>query len=190
MHPRSLHEQVAWHSVEGQREVFMKALKLFVEWGAKLQLGIGVLVLFTIVASMTAGIFMRFIGYPFTWTEELCTVLFVWLAFMGASVASWQRRHIYVDYLVAKCKPEVAKIVKIVSQILILIFLAVLFVGAVKFLPRTVHATTVALGIPRTVSYIPITICSFYMFFAYLYDLLTTIKNPDEEQNVGQTLST
>jgi|GEM_PF-1284803 len=159
----------------------MKALKLFVDWGAKLQLAIGVLVLFSIVASMSGGIFMRFIGHPFTWTEELCTVLFVWLSFMGASVASWQRRHICVDLIVGKFSPAAARTVKIATLVLVLVFLAFLFVGAVKFLPRTVHATTVALGIPRTVSYIPITICSFYMFFSYLYDLLCVLKTPAEE---------
>jgi TRAP-type C4-dicarboxylate transport system permease small subunit len=165
----------------------MKMLKLFVDLGAKLQLAIGTLVLFTIVASMSAGIFMRFIGYPFTWTEELCTVLFVWLSFMGASVASWQRRHIYVDYIVGKCSPAAAKAVKIVTLVLVLIFLLVLFIGAVKFLPRTVHATTVALGIPRTASYIPITICSCYMFFAYLYDLLIALKTPAMERDTGSS---
>jgi TRAP-type C4-dicarboxylate transport system permease small subunit len=163
--------------------VAMSILKKFVDWGAKIQLYIGVAVLFAIVASMTAGVFMRFIGYPFTWTEELCTVLFVWLSFMGASVASWQRRHICVDFITGRFSPAIAKTVKTITLALVLVFLAFLFVGAVKFLPKTVHATTVALGIPRTASYLPITICSFYMFFAYLYDLLTTLKSTAEEQS-------
>ncbi len=154
----------------------MKILKLIVDWGAKIQLHIGVAALFAIVVSMTAGVITRFWGHPFDWTEELCTVLFVWLSFMGAGVAAQQRRHICVDYIVAKFSPATARTVKIVTQVLVLVFLAVLFAGAVKFLPRTVHARTVALGIPRTVSYIPILICSFYMFFAYLYDLLAEIR--------------
>ncbi|MDR2945460.1 MAG: TRAP transporter small permease subunit [Candidatus Adiutrix sp.] len=154
----------------------MKVLKLIVDWGAKIQLHIGAAALFAIVVSMTAGVITRFFGHPFDWTEELCTVLFVWLSFMGAGVAAQQRRHICVDYIVAKVSPKAARTVKIVTLILVLVFLVVLFGGAVKFLPKTIYARTVALGIPRTVSYIPVAICSFYMFFAYLYDLLTELR--------------
>ena len=156
----------------------MNILKNIVDWGAKIQLYIGAAVLFVIVASMTAGIITRFAGSPFIWTEELCSILFVWLSFMGASVAAQQRRHICVDYFVGLFNPKAAKTVKIITQALILIFLAVLFVGGCYLLPRSIHATSVALHIPRTVSYIPITICSFYMFFVYLYDLLAELKPP------------
>jgi C4-dicarboxylate transporter DctQ subunit len=154
----------------------MNALKNIVNWGAKIQRWIGVIVLFTIIASMTSGIFVRFIGYPFAWTEELCTVLFVWLSFMGASIAAQQRRHLCVDFIVGKFSPSVARTVQIITLITILFFLVVLCIGSIGLLPRTVHARSVALGIPRTVSYIPIAICSFYMFFAYLYDLLLLFR--------------
>ena len=167
----------------------MSVLEKIVYWGAKIQLYLGVAALFAIIVSMTGGIIMRFIGHPFAWTEELCTVLFVWLSFMGASVAAWQRRHICVDNIVGKLNPAMAKTMKIIILALILVFLVVLFAGAVKFLPRTVHATTVALGIPRYASYVPIAICSFYMFFAYLYDLLTVIRLPVTASTASQACS-
>lgn len=156
----------------------MNILKSIADWGGKLQLYLGVAALFIIVASMTVGVITRFFGHPFDWTEELCTVLFVWLSFMGAGVAAQHRRHICVDYIVAKVSPAAARTVKIVTLVLVLVFLVILFVGAVKFLPTTVYAKTVALGIPRTVSYIPIAICSFFMIFTYLHDLITEIRTP------------
>jgi len=142
---------------------------------------IGVIAMAGIVCVMSAGVIARYVfNSPFDWTEELATVLFIWLSFMGTSVATWQRRHVNVDFIVGMFKPSVAKIARIISIIIVLIFLVFMCIGSFALLPKVLIQRSVALGIPRYVSYLPITICSFYMIFAFFLDLINTIKDPSE----------
>ena len=44
---------------------------------------LGAFVLGTLVVVITIAVIARyFLGQPFTWTEELCTFLFIWFSFL------------------------------------------------------------------------------------------------------------
>ena len=56
-----------------------------------------------IVICVTAGVVSRkLLNHPLSWVEELCTLMFIYLAFFGASVAAMNGKHVSADFLTQK----------------------------------------------------------------------------------------
>lgn len=54
----------------------------------------------TIFTVLTATVFFRYVlGSPITWTEELLTMVFTWMVFIGSSAALATHQHIRIDIL-------------------------------------------------------------------------------------------
>jgi len=60
-----------------------------------------VLVALTIVVTFVQVVFRYGLDSSLAWSEELARYLFVWVIFIGASVATRRRKHIFVEILVA-----------------------------------------------------------------------------------------
>ena len=134
-------------------------------------MALGVLILSAIIISITSGIISRyFFGNPFTWTEELATFLFIWLSFLGAGIASAKKKHVMVDFLTEKIPEKHSNLIKLVLNILIIMFLVLIIVGAVILQPKTSAHASVALNIPKNLYYLPVLITSAYMFFVYVVE--------------------
>ncbi|MGE4354568.1 MAG: TRAP transporter small permease [Oscillospiraceae bacterium] len=154
----------------------LKALNTVIYRGFYILRAVAALCLLTIVVIITAGIITRYLfDKPFTWTEELSTLLFIWLAFLGAAVVSAKRNHVAVDFITEKFPPSMRKAIYIVTSVLIMILLAIMFIGSIILMPTMTHKT-VALQIPRYYNYIPIMIASFYMLLVYIEDLIHFIR--------------
>lgn len=98
-----------------------------------------VFVLKVLVALLLAGMVVLVFGnvvlrYAFnlgiTVSEELSRIFFVWLTFLGATVAVWERGHIGVDTLLRMVPEKVAKACLILAYLLMLVAVALLIQGA------------------------------------------------------------
>ena len=160
----------------------MVLYKRFLEIGCKIFHIIGTMALFGIVISITCGIFTRkVLGSPFTWTEELCALLFITLAFSGACVSTYRKKHIIVDFLCQKFSKKTIRLVTLSSNILIIIFMGVLFVGSVLLQTETYMILSVILDIPRSVFFLPLLLASVYMGLFFIYDtiMILTAGQPE-----------
>jgi TRAP-type C4-dicarboxylate transport system permease small subunit len=83
--------------------------------------------------------FSRFVlNDPSSWTDELATLLIIWVAMIGASVAFIRNNHLGVDYFVGKLKPRPRLISEILVQVLICLFaVVVLLLGGAKLVMLT-----------------------------------------------------
>jgi len=84
-------------------------------------------------------VFSRFVlNDPSSWTDELATLLIIWVAMIGASVAFIRNNHLGVDYFVGKLKPRPRLISEILVQGLICLFaVVVLLLGGAKLVTLT-----------------------------------------------------
>lgn len=84
-------------------------------------------------------VFSRFVlNDPSSWTDELATLLIIWVAMIGASVAFIRNNHLGVDYFVGKLKPRPRLISEILVQGLICLFaVTVLLLGGAKLVTLT-----------------------------------------------------
>lgn len=158
-------------------KTLLTKLKYIIAWGAKIQLVAGVLTLATVVITITAGIISRYIfNSPFDWTEELCTILFIWLSFLGAGVASAKRRHVAVDFITGKLPARYMNLVRIVTNALIIALMVLIACGSVILLPQMSSHTSTALNIPKLYYYLPIAIVSIYMTLVYTAELIEAVQ--------------
>lgn len=151
----------------------LKKLNWIFYWISK---KLGAFVLGVLVAVITVAVVARyFFGHPFAWTEELCTFLFIWFSFLGATLATYEKRHVSVDIVVSRLPKLVNRIIKLFSNILILVFFVLLVVGSFILFPTMLHVS-VALKIPKYCYYFPIALSSAMMFFMYVADTIEFIR--------------
>jgi TRAP-type C4-dicarboxylate transport system permease small subunit len=87
---------------------------------------------------------------PPAWTEELATLLFAWLAFVGASLALKRHEHFALEVAVEQLPRNVQHVVRSGVLVLVLLFCVLLvYHGAVLSLNAWTTRTAV-LEVPRT----------------------------------------
>jgi len=87
---------------------------------------------------------------PSSWTDELATLLMVWVALLGSSVAFIRRSHLGVDYFVGKFPVKWRQPVEVLGYLVIGFFaVAVLILGGVRWVALTLLTGQVspALGV-------------------------------------------
>jgi len=65
----------------------------------------------------------RTAGSTFIWTEELSRWLLVWMTFIGASVVLREKGHIRVEYFISICPKKLGKVINVIGEIGVLVFL-------------------------------------------------------------------
>ena len=161
----------------------MAFYKKFLELGCRVFHIIGTLALSGIVVIISCGVFMRKVmGNPFTWTEELCALLFITLAFSGACVSTYRKKHIVVDFLSQKFPVKVVKKITLVGNIVIIIFFCVLLAGSISLQRQTYMILSVILDIPRSVFFLPLLLASVYMALYFIYDTIILLRAKDNNQ--------
>ena len=154
----------------------MRLYRRFLEIGCTFFLWIGTIALSVIIVAVTCAVFSRkVLGNPFAWTEEVCTLMFICLAFSGACVSTYRKKHIIVDFLNHKFPKETARIITIILNLLIIIFLVLVCIGSFFLLPQTFMVLTVVLDISRSVFFFPLLTASFYIALFYIYDTILII---------------
>lgn len=149
---------------------------------------IGAAMLLALILTITAGVTARYVfGSPFTWTEELATFIFIWISFMGAVTASYDKRHVAVDFLVTKLPQRVQDVIKLFTYVAILVFVVLLVYGSFVLFPTMKHVS-VALRLPKWLYYIPVCTASVEMFFIYLAEMLEYITNMMHPENKEGTV--
>ena len=89
-----------------------------------------------LVADVLWQVFTRYaLRRPSSWTDELATLLIIWVALLGSSVAFIRQSHLGVDVLVSKLAPPARAWVDLAVHLLIALFAAaILIVGGLKLM--------------------------------------------------------
>ena len=71
----------------------------------------------------------RIIDKPPRWTEELATILLIWVSLLGASVGFIRKTHLGVDYFVCKLKGKLKIIIEFLVYVLIIAFAGIILIS-------------------------------------------------------------
>lgn len=101
-------------------------------------------------------VFTRYIlQNPSSWSEELVSYLFAWMALLGASLVVGERGHMNIPILVDRAKPGMRKVLAVFSEVVACIFAAVILVyGGIQITNLAMGQMTSALGVPVGVFYV------------------------------------
>ncbi len=101
-------------------------------------------------------VFTRYIlQNPSSWSEELVSYLFAWMALLGASLVVGERGHMNIPLLVDRAKPKMRKALAVFSELIACIFAAVILVyGGIQITTLAMGQMTSSLGVPVGVFYV------------------------------------
>lgn len=109
----------------------------------------GALVLIELVI-LFAGVVSRYVFHaPLTWSDELASLLFLWLAMLGSVLAVRRGEHMRMTALVNRASPEGKRKLEVLSLSVSLVFLSLLIGPAIEYALDEVHITMPALEIPN-----------------------------------------
>ena len=122
-----------------------------------------------------------------TISEEASRYLFVWLTFIGAVVALYEREHLGVDSLVSVLPRRGKVLCAVLSDLLMLLATALLFYGSWKQTLITAHNRSPVSGIPLAFVYIAGLLSSFMMGVVILRNLhrLAAGRASEEDLNLS-----
>jgi tripartite ATP-independent transporter DctM subunit len=122
-------------------------LKLDVVSGLAVELAAGLLVLAEIVILFTGVAARYWFRSPLVWTDELASILFLWLGMLGAVVAFRRSEHMRMTALISRAGPRMRAYLEALALAASLAFLALLIMPAYHFASDEVFITTPALEI-------------------------------------------
>jgi len=120
------------------------ALGLLVEIPAAILVVAEVIILF-------AGVIARYVLHaPLIWSDELASILFLWLAMLGSAVALRRGEHMRMTVMVANAKPAMRAYLDVVATCAALAFLILIVRPAYEYAYEESFITTPALQISNT----------------------------------------
>lgn len=96
---------------------------------------------------LLAGVISRFVfHHPFVWSDELASILFLWLAMLGAVVALQRMQHMRLTAVVGRFSGTAGEYADVLSIALPALFLAILLPIACEYALDEYYIETPALG--------------------------------------------
>lgn len=123
-------------------------------------------------------IFTRYLlGFSYSWTEEVARYLFIWVTFIGGSIAIKRSMLTKVEFFTDMLPPGVSKWAGISARVLVAIFLAQAAIYGSKLLMTTgVHIQiSPAMQIPMKWVYLGVPLGCFMMFYQNLVLLINDL---------------
>jgi TRAP-type C4-dicarboxylate transport system permease small subunit len=137
-----------------------------------------VILLGIMVSNVALGVFYRYVlNNSLSWTEELARYLMVWFAFIGMAIAFRDESHVNVSFVVNLFPSSVRQIIKIISYLLVLLFLATLFSQSLKVFKIVKVQTSPSIQIPMIYPYFSVTFGSLLMMIEVIYIIFTNIRD-------------
>ena len=75
---------------------------------------------------VTVGVIFRSTGHSLVWYDEIASILLAWLTFYGSALAAAKRAHIGCPEVVAMLPPRVKLAFRIVAEVLVIAFFALI----------------------------------------------------------------
>jgi TRAP-type C4-dicarboxylate transport system permease small subunit len=97
-------------------------------------------------------------------TDELSRYLMVWTAMLTATLLVYEDGHLRLTFLTDALPPLVARAVYLVSELVVLCFLALLVVASLMLMPSVREQNTVTLGVSMAWFYAALPIGGALMF--------------------------
>src|SRR3954471_3074386 len=117
--------------------------------GLAVEIPAAILVVAEIVI-LFAGVVARYgVHRPLIWSDELASILFLWLAMLGAAVAFRRSEHMRMTAVVANAKPGARAYLDVVATCAALSFLLLIACPAYEYAYEESFITTPALQIPN-----------------------------------------
>lgn len=103
------------------------------------------------IAVLLAGVIGRYVFHtPLIWSDELASILFLWLAMLGSAVAFEKGEHMRMTVVVGKLSPATRAFADVLATVAALVFLSLVLPHALEYAQEEAIIRTPALDIPNS----------------------------------------
>jgi tripartite ATP-independent transporter DctM subunit len=137
--------------------------------GTAIEIPVAILTALEIVI-LFAGVVARYVVQrPFTWSDELASILFLWLAMLGAVVAFRRGEHMRMSVLVSRASPRLSAFLEAFAVAIAVAFLLLILGPALEHAADEAIVMTPALELPSVwrAAAVPVG-CTLMLLFAVL----------------------
>ncbi|MDR2095837.1 MAG: TRAP transporter small permease [Treponema sp.] len=138
---------------------------------------IAVLFFIVIFVVAMAQIIMRWIfKNPIVWSEELIRLMFVWICYIGWTMASRNKTHICITALISKLPPLARKIMQTGNCLLVIAFSVFMVYFGIEMTEVGGRGMAVTLPINFSLVYVSAPIANFIILLYQLLDIVNIWK--------------
>ena len=125
------------------------------------------------ICILFAGVLARYVLHtPLLWSDELASILFLWLAMLGAVVALYRGEHMRMAALVNRASPGTRAALDMVAICAALAFLLLLLMPGYEYAYEEQYVTTAAMEISNIWRASALPVCSVLMVLVLLLKLV------------------
>ena len=168
----------------------MKHIKKFFD---EFEIYIGTILLFGMFILLNIQVFSRYLfNNSITWTEELSTIFFVWIGYLGASAAVYKQQHLRIDVILNMFHGFPKKIVLILTDLITMIFCIYMvfpLITVIRHLAK-LHSQTLILRLPMHLIYWVLPFALVFQAVRFVQEILRILRTSASEEVsvVGKTI--
>lgn len=163
----------------------MKKLR---EWIYTLILYLNASVLFLMFAILLVQVFYRrWLNDPLSWSEEIALLTMVWVTFVGAYQCTAEDGHLKMSFLENILSKKLSIISKIITKIIIIIFVGITAYAGIPLLESSVSRTLPISGITMLVPYLIIWFSIVLMLLETLIQIISELKKLLSRNDAGRS---
>ncbi len=140
-----------------------------------------VVILFIVIfAVVLLQIFFRYVlNSPLVWSEELSRYLFIWISFLGWTLATRHKTHIRVEFVLNALPKKVQFIVKVITHLIVIFFIGMLIYLGMRMALRSVDVPTVSLFFTYAYIYAIVPVASAIILFYTILDFIDLFRKEE-----------
>lgn len=116
---------------------------------------VGASLLLVLCGVTTLQVVSRYLlASPFSWTEEVATLVFGWLVFIGASLAMKRNEHFVIEVAVDLLPEKARQAARLLAMGLVMVVALILIVFGTKLVLGSAYVKTAILGISKAWLYL------------------------------------
>ncbi len=141
-----------------------------------------IIVLFIILfAVVLMQIFFRYVlNSPLVWSEELSRYIFIWVSFLGWTLATRHNTHIRVEFLLKSLPKSIKFIIEIITHLIVIFFISMLIYLGIRMAARSVDVPTVTLFFTYAYIYAIVPIASAIILFYTILDFIEMFRKKEQ----------
>src|SRR5476649_2750277 len=113
---------------------------------------------------------------PIIWSDELASILFLWLAMLGATIALRHNSHMRLTLFVGRAASEMQEWLEAAGAVVVAAFLALILLPAFEYAADERFITTPALDMPNSWRTSAIAVCAVLMTAVVLLRLAESVR--------------
>lgn len=126
---------------------------------------------------------------PSSWSEELVSYLFAWMALLGSSLVVGEGGHMNIPLLMDRVNDRAKRLLAVFSEVVACLFAAVILVfGGIRITSLAMGQMTSSLGIAIGFFYIVLPLSGLLNILYTLLNIVDILKGDTNTENVNETI--